>query len=79
MDFRSFHACAEYFIDVSKNRMLSVFLSFTSKVNVHVCETIMVGGIYQLQVVISEHLAAKFSLMHDICRNNTVYAERLAA
>lgn len=55
MDFRSFHACAEYFICVSKNIMLLVFLIFTSNVNVLVCETTVVGGIHLLQVITSEH------------------------
>lgn len=55
MDFRIFHDCAEHFIGVSKNIMLSVFLSFIFDVNMHVCEIIVVGGIHQLQLVTSEH------------------------
>lgn len=55
MDFRSFHACAEYCICVSKNIMLLVVLIFTSDVSVHECETTLVGGIHQLQVITREH------------------------
>lgn len=39
---------------VSGRIMLSVFLSFTSDVNMHVCEIIVVGSTHQLQVLTSE-------------------------